>query len=69
MVANQTEVKEDSRETKYNEGGFSYSIFQWPQTPSGAKRIIYLVNKRNRSSKLVFAHFNGHRRKLDGDPT
>lgn len=51
------------------EGGFSYSIFQSPQTYSGAKRIIYLVNKRNRKRKLVFSHFNGHRRKLDGDPT
>lgn len=53
-----------------SERGFNYSIFQWPQNYSGAKRTIGLVNKKKQTQRTdVCLHFNGHRRKPDGDPT
>lgn len=51
VVPSQTEMGRRHQGDK-TEGGFNYSIFQSPQTYSGAKRTIYLVNKRNRRSKL-----------------
>lgn len=54
MVPSQTEMGRRHQGDK-TEGGFNYSIFQSPQTYSGAKRTIYLVNKRNRRGKLIFA--------------
>lgn len=65
---NQTEMGRQQQGDKI-EGGLNYSIFQSPQTHSGAKRTVHLMNKRNRRRKWVFTrHFNSHRRKLDGDP-
>lgn len=54
VVPSQTEMGRRHHRDK-TEGGFNYSVFQSPQTYSGAKRTIYLVNKRNRRGKLVFA--------------
>ena len=53
MAPNQTEMGRRQQGDKI-EGGLSYAIFQSPLTYSGAKRTIYLTNKRNRRSKLVF---------------
>lgn len=33
------------------EGGFSYSVFQSPQTYPGSKRSIYFVKKRKQRRK------------------
>lgn len=54
VVPSQTEMGRRHHRDK-TEGGFNYSVFQSPQTYSGAKRTIYLVNKRNRRGKLLFA--------------
>lgn len=56
MVQTRQRWEGNSRETAV-EGGLNYSIFQSPQTHSGAKRTVPLMSKRNRRRKWVFTVF------------